>query len=67
MTYDIEIKWGDMAVELEEIWTLKCASIIEHFGLPGTKYTTTLTDFGITFKFNIPEDAFVARLLIGDN
>ena len=40
---------------------------MEHFGLPGTKYTTKLTDFGITFEFQSAEDAFVARLLIGEN
>lgn len=67
MTYDIEIKWGEELASLEDSWNIACARIIDHFGLPGTKYTTKLTDFGITFEFQSAEDAFVARLLIGEN
>lgn len=67
MTYIVEVKWGDELTSLEETWNLACARIIEHFGLPGAKYTTKLTDFGIMFAFELAEDAFVAKLLIGEN
>jgi hypothetical protein len=66
MTYNVEVKWGDLQ-NMSDTWNLSCARIIEHFGLPGVKYTTKLTDFGITFEFQLVEDAFVAKLLIGEN
>ena len=42
MTYPVLIYWknGDSCTS----WNEKCIEVMEHFGLPGHKYTTTVTD-----------------------
>lgn len=47
-------------------WNETCANIIEHFGLPGGKYTTELTADWMQFDFNNEHDALMCRILISD-
>jgi hypothetical protein len=47
-------------------WTEPCTLIIEHFGLPGDKYTTELTENNMKFHFKDNKDALMCRLLISE-
>ena len=47
------------------LWTEKCATIIEAFGLPGDKYFTSVTEDYMLFNFIEAEDAVMAKLMIG--
>ena len=61
---EIRVNWmnGDTVV----LWTEKCATILEAFGLPGDKYFTSVTEDYMIFSFVDAEDAVMARLMIGD-
>jgi hypothetical protein len=60
---NIQINWkeGDTVT----LWTEKCVSIIEAFGLPGDKYFTKVTEDYMLFSFIDAEDALVAKLIVG--
>lgn len=60
----VEISWE--SPKSKQIWTVPCTVIIEHFGVPGEKYTTTLTSDTIFLHFKDSKDALVCRLLISD-
>lgn len=60
---EIRVDW--MVGDTVSLWTEKCATIIETFGLPGTKYFTSVTEDYMLFSFVDPEDALMARLIIG--
>lgn len=60
---DIKIQW--QATETISDWDQKCIRIIETFGLPGEKYTTTLNVDYMLFSFNDAEDAMIAKLIVG--
>lgn len=47
-------------------WTETCANIIEHFGLPGNKYVTQLTENQMDFIFYDNRDALLCQILISD-
>lgn len=47
-------------------WNDTCAKIIEHFGLPGDRYTTELSPDWMQFDFNTDQDALMCRILISD-
>jgi len=46
-------------------WDKKCIRVIETFGLPGNKYTTEISEDHMILNFVEPEDAMVAKLMIG--
>jgi hypothetical protein len=48
-------------------WNEVCAWMIEHFGLPGHRYETALTDRHITFWFADPQDQILAILRWGND
>jgi len=60
---EVRVDW--QAGDDVPIWDEKCIRIIESFGLPGTKYETQLTEDYMIFHFNDPEDALVAKLMLG--
>ena len=60
---DIKVAW--MIGDTVSLWTEKCATIIEAFGLPGNKYFTSVTEDYMLFSFVEPEDAMIAKLMIG--
>lgn len=60
---EIRINW--MEGDTVSLWTEKCATIIEAFGLPGDKYFTSVTEDYMLFNFTDVEDALMARLIIG--
>ena len=49
-----------------ENWSNVSARMIEMFGLAGDRYTTTMSAAGILFHFKYPEDALVAKLMVGE-
>lgn len=48
-------------------WSEICAQIIEHFGLPGDRYTSHPTEDNMSFIFKNNKDALMCRLLISEN
>ena len=47
-------------------WNETCANIIEHFGLPGGKYTTEISADDMRFLFTDERDALMCRILISE-
>jgi hypothetical protein len=47
-------------------WNETCANIIEHFGLPGGKYTTEISADDMRFFFTDERDALMCRILISE-
>lgn len=47
-------------------WNETCADIVEHFGLPGEKYVTTVNTECMDFIFYDDKDALMCRLLISE-
>lgn len=58
---EIKIPWDSTTAH----WPAKCVRIIESFGLPGGKYITRMGDEYMIFSFTEPEDALMAKLIIG--
>ncbi len=54
----VEISWNK--------WVTQCTLIIDHFGLPGSKYHTNLTHNTMKFHFKDDKDALMCRLLISE-
>lgn len=48
-------------------WNETCAQIIDHFGLPGDRYTTEVSEESMKFFFINEHDAFMCRILISEN
>jgi hypothetical protein len=49
-----------------EWWNETCALIMEHFGLPGGKYVTSVSVECMSFVFYDDRDALMCRLLISE-
>jgi hypothetical protein len=47
-------------------WNETCANIIEHFGLPGGKYTTEISADDMRFFFTDDRDALMCKILISE-
>jgi hypothetical protein len=47
-------------------WNEICARIIEHFGLPGDKYTTEVSSDNMKFFFNDEREALLCKIMISD-
>lgn len=48
-------------------WNEICANIVEHFGLPGNKYTTEVSENAMKFYFCDEKDAFMCKLLVSEH
>jgi hypothetical protein len=60
---EVRVEWK--AGDGIPIWDEKCISVLERFGLPGGKYQTELTADYMIFNFVDPEDAVIAKLMLG--
>ena len=60
---EIRVDW--MVGDTVSLWTEKCATIMETFGLPGDRYFTSVTEDYMLFSFVEAEDAMMAKLMIG--
>jgi hypothetical protein len=47
-------------------WNNVCADVVEHFGLPGNKYTTEVSENAMKFCFRDEKDALMCRLLVSE-
>jgi hypothetical protein len=47
-------------------WNETCANIIEHFGLPGDKYTTEVSADEMKFFFKNDREALMCKILVSD-
>lgn len=47
-------------------WNETCAKIIEHFGLPGEKYTTEVSADEMKFFFKNEKEALLCRIMISE-
>ncbi len=48
-------------------WNEVCADIVEHFGLPGGKYTTEVTEDYMNFNFHSDKDGLMCKLLVSEH
>lgn len=48
-------------------WNEICANIVEHFGLPGNRYTTEVSAEEMVFFFNNEKDALMCQIMISDD
>jgi hypothetical protein len=62
--HEIFIPWDDRNGTLW--WNETCAKVIEHFGLPGGKYTSHPTEDSMSFIFYNDKDALLCRILLSD-
>ena len=47
-------------------WNDTCAMVLEHFGLPGDKYTSHPTEESMSFIFRCEQDALLCKILLSD-
>ena len=47
-------------------WNETCASIIDHFGLPGGKYVTEVNENYMNFIFYDDRDALLCKIMISE-
>jgi hypothetical protein len=47
-------------------WNETCAKVLEHFGLPGGRYTSHPTEDSMSFIFYNDKDALLCRILLSD-
>lgn len=59
----ISVPWKNQS---DTWWNETCANIIEHFGLPGNRYTTEISTEEMLFFFNNEKDALMCMLLISE-
>jgi hypothetical protein len=60
---EIKIPWTN---QKEIWWNETCASVIEHFGLPGDRYTTEVSVDCMKFNFKTEYDALMCKILVSD-
>ena len=63
MTHDITVRWNN---QNGFWWNETCAMVLEHFGLPGDKYTSHPTENHMTFSFTNEHDALLCHILLSD-
>lgn len=47
-------------------WNETCAIVLDHFGLPGDKYTSHPTENSMLFEFSSEHDALLCKILLSD-
>jgi hypothetical protein len=47
-------------------WNETCVMVLEHFGLPGDRYTSHPETDQMTFKFYNEHDAMMCKILLSD-
>ncbi len=60
---EISISWKNQG---NTWWNEICANIVEHFGLPGDRYTTEVSADEMKFFFKDEREALLCRILISD-
>jgi hypothetical protein len=60
---EISVPWKSQS---DVWWNETCAKIIEHFGLPGGKYTTEVSVDDMKFFFKNEKEALLCRIMISE-
>jgi hypothetical protein len=60
---EIRVPWESQS---NTWWNETCAKILEHFGLPGDKYTTEISADDMRFFFTDERDALMCKILISE-
>lgn len=60
---EISVPWKSQS---DIWWNETCAKIIEHFGLPGGKYTTEVSVNEMKFFFKNEKEALLCRIMISE-
>lgn len=61
----VHLPWSSKANKMTQ-WNEITASIVEHFGLPGDKYTTEVTEDYMDFNFHNDHDGLLCKILVSD-
>lgn len=61
----VHIPWSSKADSMPQ-WNIITSNIIEHFGLPGDKYTTELTEDYMNFNFHDEKDGLLCKILVSE-
>lgn len=61
----VHVSWGS-SLDSTPAWNEITASIVEHFGLPGDKYTTELTSDYMNFIFRDDRDGLLCKILVSE-
>lgn len=64
MTHIVDVVWNHKQDNIW--WNETCAMVLEHFGLPGDKYTSHPTTDAMSFKFFNEHDALMCKILLSD-
>jgi len=59
----VNLKWQ---LQDGKWWNESCAMVVEHFGLPGDRYTTEVSTECMKFFFKTEQDALMCNLLLSD-
>lgn len=60
--HTVRLQWGESDDKNNIYWNQICASAIEEFGLPGTKFTWHPTEDYMDFVFKDSRDALIFQL-----
>ena len=65
MLHEIHIPWkaGDSITG----WSDLCASVVEHFGLPGDRFITEVCIDWMKFQFYNEKDAFLCKIMLSEH
>jgi hypothetical protein len=61
--YNVHIPWKE---QRDQYWNDLCARVVEHFGLPGGKYTTHPEPDWMTFSFESEQDHLMCKMLLSE-
>jgi len=62
--YNVYIPWKE---QRDQYWNDLCARVVEHFGLPGGKYTSHPEADWMTFSFKSEQDHLICKMLLSEH
>jgi hypothetical protein len=62
--YNVHIPWQSQS---DVFWTDLCAQVVEHFGLPGHRYTSHPEPDWMTFAFVNEQDHLMCKMLLSEH
>ena len=63
MKNEVKIVWDNQD---KFWWNEACAQVLERFGLPGKRYSTSVNENNLIFKFHSDHDATMCRLVLSE-
>ena len=63
MTNEVKIVWANQD---KFWWNEACIKVLETFGAPGKRYTTSVNENHLNFKFHSDHDATICRLVLSE-